>query len=139
MRVLRQFGLAQGLLLIALLTLFSWTSEAMAYPSKSSRERGVSVNVRPVQLMPGQPAKFEVRLNTHSANLNQEMVAVSRLRDDQGRVYDPVSWQGAPPGGHHRMGVLEFPTLKGNPKKVSLIIWDIAKVPERIFEWQMEL
>jgi hypothetical protein len=130
--------MAQGLALVALLTVLGWVSEANAYSSITSREKGVTVDVRPVQLTPGQSAKFQVRLNTHSGNLGQDLAAISTLRDDQGRNYQPANWQGSPPGGHHRRGVLEFPALEGGLRSVTLVISDIAGVPKRIFEWNIE-
>jgi hypothetical protein len=77
-------------------------------------------------------------MSTHSVDLGEDMAVVSTLRDDQGREYRPVSWNGDGPGGHHRSGVLEFPALEGSPKSVTLVIRDIAKVPERVFGWDLE-
>jgi hypothetical protein len=138
MRILRPFSLLLVLFLATLTTLLGLASDASAYDTKSNRENSVRVKVRPVKLAPGEPAKFEVRMNTHSIDLSQDMVAVTICRDDQGREYLPVSWQGSPPGGHHRQGILEFPALEGNPDRVTLIIKNIANVPERTFEWKLE-
>ncbi len=88
--------------------------------------------------MPGKPAKFEVRMNTHSVTLNNDLVAACTLKDDRGREYQPTNWQGSPPGGHHRKGILEFPELNGNTGKITLVIREVANVPERTFEWSVE-
>lgn len=112
--------------------------EANAYERISNRENRVWVDVVPVQLESGKSAKFEIRMNTHSGDLGQDMVSVSSLKDDSGRKYRPVEWQGSPPGGHHRTGVLEFPILNGNAKSVTLVIRDVASVSERIFKWDLE-
>ena len=85
----------------------------------------------------GKPVKFEVRMNTHSVSLDQNIVDISILKDDLGQEYLPVNWNGSPAGGHHRSGVLEFLLLKGNPSSVTLVIQNIANVPERIFKWEM--
>lgn len=138
MKVLQRFGLKQGLILVASLALLASAIGANAYESKSSRENGVRVDVRPVSLSVGEPAKFEVRLNTHSVDLSYDMVAISMLTDDTGRNYRPIHWDGPAPGGHHRRGVLEFPTLEGNPKSVALMVRGIAGVPERMFEWDLK-
>jgi hypothetical protein len=111
---------------------------AGAYEMRSNREKRVRVDVKPVQLTPGQPAKFEVRMNTHSETLGEDMVAVSSLKDNLGRVYQAIAWQGSGPGGHHREGVLEFPTLEDNPESITLIIRKVANVSERTFEWSVE-
>jgi hypothetical protein len=109
-----------------------------AYETKSNRENRVRVDVKPIQLTPGRPAKFEVRMNTHSADLGQDMVAVSNLKDNLGREYMASGWQGSPPGGHHRKGVLEFPDLAENSESITLVIREIDDVPERTFNWRIE-
>jgi hypothetical protein len=138
MKILKHFAWTQGVVLIALLVVAGWLSNANAYESITSRANNVTVDVVPVQLASGKPAKFEVRMNTHSVPLEQDLVVVSTLKDDLGGNYKPVKWEGSPPGGHHRRGVLEFPVLKGSPKSVKLVIREVAGVPERIFEWKIE-
>jgi len=76
-------------------------------------------------------------MNTHSADLGQDMVAVCILKDNNGREYKPTAWQGSPPGGHHRKGVLEFPNLADNSESITLVIRAIDNVPERIFNWRI--
>ena len=111
--------------------------DASAYETRSNRENQVRVDVKPVQLAPGQPARFEVRMNTHSEALEEDMVAVSSLKDNAGRVYQATTWEGSEPGGHHRKGVLEFPKLENNTESITLTIRKVAKVPERTFEWSV--
>ena len=110
---------------------------AAGYERQSSRENMVRVDVLPIALVSGKPVKFEVRMNTHSVSLDQNIVGISILKDDLGREYLPVNWNGSPASGHHRSGVLEFPLLKGNPGSVTLIIQNIANVPERTFRWKI--
>ncbi len=112
--------------------------EAWAYKRISSRKNSVNVDVVPVQLAPGQQVKFDVRMSTHSVELSQDMVAVSLLKDSNGQEYRPENWKGSPAGGHHRSGTLEFPAIKGNPGSVTLIIENIANVPERVFTWKVK-
>ena len=108
-----------------------------AFERQSSQENKVRVDVVPIALVLGKPVKFEVRMNTHSVSLDQNIVDISILKDDLGQEYLPVNWNGSPAGGHHRSGVLEFLLLKGNPSSVTLVIQNIANVPERIFKWEM--
>jgi hypothetical protein len=138
MKSLRSLSLLPMLCIFALITMIALPTDVRAYETKSNRENRVRVEVRPVNLTPGEPARFEVRMNTHSVNLGHDMVAVSFCKDDQGREYRPLSWQGSPSGGHHRSGILEFPALEGNPNRVTLVIKNIANVPERTFEWKLE-
>jgi len=110
---------------------------ALAYEGRSSNEKGVRVNVDPVALSLGQSAVFAIRLNTHSVPLEQDLAAVSELRDDQGRTYKPLRWEGSQPGGHHRSGKLIFPEIDGPVGALTLVIRDIGGI-ERTFEWQLE-
>lgn len=125
-------------IVISLALVFILISSAYAYRSVTNRENAVTVDVQPEQLAKGQPVNFAVSMNTHSVPLAENMVAISELKDDTGKTYQPVNWKGFPPGGHHRRGTLEFPKLEGNPKKVILIIRNVSNIPERIFQWDIE-
>jgi hypothetical protein len=130
--------IAQFVLLVTMVSLATLTADASAYKAQSNSQNRVRVDVRPVQLSPGKPAKFEIRMNTHSGDLSQDMVVVSTLKDSSGREYQPTGWNGSPPGGHHRSGVLEFPELEDAAQSITLVIREIADVPERVFNWSIE-
>ena len=134
-RIYGIFGLA-ALVIVAVTV--GLAVDAGAYEMRSNRENRVRVDVKPIQLTPGQSAKFEVRMNTHSETLGEDMVSVSYLKDNAGRAYQATAWQGSVPGGHHRKGVLEFPKLEDNTDSITLIIKGIANVPERVFMWPVE-
>ena len=134
-RIYRIFGPATLVIVVMALGL---AVDAGAYEMRSNGENRVRVDVKPVQLVPGQTAKFEVRMNSHSETLGEDMVAISSLKDSAGRLYQATAWQGSEPGGHHRKGVLEFPELGNNTESITLIIRKVAKVPERTFEWSVE-
>jgi hypothetical protein len=124
--------------LVIILFLVDLAADASAYQAQSNDQNRVRIDVRPVQLLPGQPAKFEIRINTHSGDLSQDLVAVSTLKDNSGREYRPTKWNGSPPGGHHRSGVLEFPKLGNGAQSITLVIREVANVPERVFNWSIE-
>lgn len=138
MIMLRQFNAYHIIALTMLIMIFGFFTVSHAYETQSNNKGRVMVNVRPVQLAAGQPAKFEVRMNTHSVTLDHDLVAACTLRDDRGREYQPTGWDGSPSGGHHRKGILEFPELKGDTEKITLVIRQVSNVPERIFEWSVE-
>ena len=138
MKMDRQYAIYVIVMLLMVAVTMGLTAEAGAYETKSNRENRVRVDVKPVQLAPGQPARFEVRMNTHSEPLEEDMVAVSTLKDNTGRQYQATAWEGSDPGGHHRTGVLAFPKLEDNTESITLIIRQVAKVPERTFEWSMK-
>lgn len=108
------------------------------YESKSDDQGAVTVEVRPIDLSPNsQVWKFEVTLNTHSVELDDDLVAQSVLVDDLGKVYRPLSWEGDPPGGHHREGVLTFQPITPLPFRLELHIRNVGTINNRIFTWQM--
>lgn len=78
---------------------------------------------------------FTVSLNTHSEELDMDLVEVSQLLDDQGKSYKAISWEGAPPGGHHREGVLKFNPVSPKPQLIELKIKNIGGILERNFKW----
>src|SRR3989344_8666261 len=52
--------------------------------------------------------EFEVTLDSHSVELNEDLMQTYILTDNRGQEYKPLFWKGNPPGGHHREGVLAF-------------------------------
>ncbi len=138
MRSFRHLKISDFGSLVITLFLINLTFDASAYQARSDDQNRVRVDVRPVQLLPGKPAKFEIRMNTHSGNLSQDLVAVCTLKDNNGREYRPTGWNGSPPGGHHRSGVLEFPEVADAAQSITLVIREVANVPERVFNWSIE-
>ena len=114
-----------------------WATSVSAYERQSSNKNSVRVDVVPIELNSGKPAKFKIRMNTHSVALDFDMAAISILKDDQGREYQPLNWKGSSPGGHHRSGVLEFSAINAGSKSITLHIKNIAGVPERVFKWKI--
>jgi hypothetical protein len=85
------------------------SSAAPALATRSSDEAGVRVVVTPKAL--GRDVtvwEFNVVMDTHTKPLNDNLAQAAVLVDEAGRRYVPVAWQGDPPGGHHRKGVLQF-------------------------------
>lgn len=103
--------------------------------TKESNEGPVTVAVTPQSLGTSATWDFAISLNTHSEELSQDLVAVSELVDDQGNSYKPLSWEGAPPGGHHREGVLNFEPILPKPKFVEIKIKNVGGIKERSFKW----
>jgi hypothetical protein len=124
------------LLLLAIVPAMATSS--FAYEAQTNNANGVFVTVTPKNLAQYQAAEFDVSLNTHSVDLSQDLTAVAELSDDQGHRYLPSRWEGTPPGSHHRKGTLIFPNLQTPVKSVTLIIHDVAQVPERTFSWQVK-
>ena len=68
-------------------TAIGMAGSVWAYEHQSNSANSVHVDVVPIQLTSGKLAKFEIRMNTHSVQLNYDMTAASLLKDDQGREY----------------------------------------------------
>lgn len=81
-------------------------------------------------------ARFQMTLNTHSANLDSfDAKTSSVLRDETGKEYQPskVENKGS---GHHRELVVIFPKPGG--KKLELLVKDVAGVKEWSFRWDLQ-
>ena len=73
---------------------------------------------------------FEIKVTAHM-DYNDDFKNNSYLRDSSGKIYQPLSYEGA--GGHHASGTLRFPKIES--RTFELVIKDIAGVNERIFKW----
>ncbi len=105
------------------------------WETKTEEQANVTVVVTPIDLsLNSKEWKFDVGMNTHSVELDQDMTKISVLVDDQGKEYKPTAWEG-PVGGHHREGVLIFNQITPTPKAIKLKISGISDVV-RNFSWQ---
>ncbi len=95
------------------------------------------VSVTPVSLPDSGNWQFAVQFNTHVTPITQDIAAVSVLSDGKGHEEKPVAWQGDPPGGHHRKGVLLFKPMNPRPDSITLKIRQVGSVPERAFTWKL--
>ncbi len=113
-------------------------SNGGTFPSKSNEGGSVTVDVTPTVLEVGKPLAFQVKMDTHSVDLSDDMVKISLVRDDTGKEYAPTAWEGGGPGGHHREGTLKFAALSTKPKYIELVIKGLAQAPERVFRWDLQ-
>ncbi len=103
--------------------------------SQTNSEGPVAVEVTPNLF--GQAWTFKITLTTHSGSLDEDMTKVATLTDEKGNSYTPSSWQGSPPGGHHREGDLIFPPITPKPKSITLKVATIGGIAERNFLWNL--
>ena len=112
---------------------------APALAARTSDEAGIKVIVTPKALGPDAKVwEFTVVMDTHTKPLDDNLVQIAVLVDGAGRSYVPVAWQGDPPGGHHRKGVLQFSAPAEMPKSVELQIKGVGGVATRTFRWEVE-
>ena len=107
------------------------------WESKIDDQASVTVTVTPIILsVESEEWKFDVVMDTHSVELDQDMTKVAILTDDSGKEYGPVRWEGALAGGHHREGILFFVPITPYPQHLKLNIKDVGGV-QRLFSWTL--
>lgn len=88
-----------------------------------------------VSVTPTGPWAFKISLDTHSVELNEDIVQITELIDDKGTAHKPLAWKGDTGDSHHKSGVLEFRPISPSPQKIKLIIKGVGGIAKRIFEW----
>lgn len=79
---------------------------------------------------------FEVAMNTHSVDLSFDLKQLAMLKTDTGAEITPSAYQRG--SGHHVTSKLSFPADKlAGAKTLTLIVKDVAGVPERTFTWDL--
>ncbi len=108
------------------------------YVPQTSNERSIKVTVVP-QNIAAEAATwdFEVTMETHTRDLSDDLTKSSALLAD-GQQYLPLSWEGAPPGGHHRKGILRFKAIAPRPRSMELQIRLGGDTSPRSFKWVLK-
>jgi hypothetical protein len=121
------------LILLTAIAVCHPAAAADSLPTQTSSQAGVTLVVTPRNLSSA-GWEFEIALNTHSQDLKDDLLRSAVLISD-GRKMIPVAWQGDPPGGHHRKGVLRFDPPAGIPARVELRIQRPGEPDPRVFRW----
>jgi hypothetical protein len=138
MKKLKTTIAASGLGLL-LFTVAGVVQSLAADPALTRTHSGGGVTAKLTYLNPQvtEDARFEISLDTHSVDLDSyDLKALSSLRDDAGKVYQPTKVENKG-RGHHRQLVLVFPKTAPESKRLELVIKDIAGVKERSFVWDL--
>jgi hypothetical protein len=127
--------------LIALLSVLAaalpaTSAAADALPAQSSSAAGVTVKATPRSLS-GPVWEFELTFDTHSQALNDDPAKSARLHA-AGASASPLAWQGDPPGGHHRNGVLRFKAFTPKPAALELRLQRAGESSPRVFRWPLK-
>ena len=107
--------------------------------SKENEGGNVTVTVTQKVLEIGKNPVFEIEFETHSVDLAFDVTKQSSLVDNKGNIFSQSTWNGSPPGGHHRSGILSFNNSLAQTNNVELIIKNIAGVTERKYKWNLSL
>ena len=112
-------------------------TQAAEAAAQTSNQDGVKITVEPRGFPRGAKTwDFAITLETHTQPLEDDLVRATTLLAD-GRTCRPLGWDGAPPGGHHRKGVLRFEAATPLPQAVELQIRRPGEERPRIFRWQL--
>jgi hypothetical protein len=89
---------------------------------------------------PGAGATFDVKLDTHSVDLDALDLSNAVLRNDRGENLAARPWT-SPKGGHHREGVLTFDgeaaSFFAGAKWIELGLVGVGDIRERTFRWEI--
>jgi hypothetical protein len=107
-----------------------------SWPAVATTEAAVTVKVTPRRLE-GATWEFDVVLDTHAQDLADDLAQAAVLVAADGSVIRPLEWKGAPPGGHHRAGVLRFKAPEPVPSVVVLRIARPGESQPRVFQWKL--
>lgn len=104
--------------------------------TKTDDQGQVNIKITPNDLSAqSKEWRFNVVMDTHSVELDQDMTKNSILIDNNGNEYMPSRWEGGT-GGHHREGVLIFAPLNTTLEFIELKILGVGGVI-RNFNWQL--
>ena len=105
-------------------------------PAQSSSAAGVTVKATP-RALAGPVWEFELVFDTHTQDLKDDPAKAASLHAG-GASAAPLSWQGDPPGGHHREGVLRFKAITPTPAALELRLQRAGESSPRVFRWQLK-
>ena len=132
----KTFALSAGLLLGGLVMIGEGGAANSALTQTHS---GGGVTVKATYLNPRgmEDARFQVVLDTHSVALDgYDLKALSLLRDENGKIYQPIKAENKG-SGHHRQITIVFPKVAPETKKLELVLTGIAGVKERSLRWDL--
>jgi hypothetical protein len=127
----------RNFVLLAAIAFWSGASSAQGLPPQTSNQSAVTVKVTPRNLQ-GAVWEFDVVFDTHSQELNDDLLKNAVLVGADDTQASPIAWQGDPPGGHHRKGVLRFNALKPVPSTVVLLISRPGEPKPRSLHWELK-
>lgn len=117
----------------------SRTVSAAELAPQTSSDRGVTVRAKPVDVAPAAKSwTFEIVLSTHSTELSDDLQRTATLAGPGGAAHGAAAWDGDPPGGHHRKGVLRFAPITPQPDVLELRIQRPAESAPRTFRWTLK-
>lgn len=102
---------------------------------RQTSEGAITVDVEPKSLTRNYNSVFEITFTAHSGDPSYDPLNTAKLIDDQGSLYQAVSWDGDT-SGHHAAGTLKFSKLSKSANKITLILPNIDN-KDRKFTWNL--
>lgn len=102
-------------------------------PEKVVRDNRVVFSVKPEM---DKNIRVYITMNTHSVNLDFDMMKAGYLMDGEGNKVKPVSWTGDRAGGHHRSGYLLFEYRDINT--IHFIMKASDRFSKHNFKWEIQ-
>jgi hypothetical protein len=107
---------------------------------RTQRNDGVQVTVEVTWDGPDAGTVFDVKLDTHSVDLDGLDLSDAELTNDRGESLVAAPWE-APKGGHHREGRLTFggdaAAFLAETRWIELTIDGVGAAPERVLRWEV--
>lgn len=117
----------------------SLEASAAALAQQTSSDRGVTVRATPRDISSTAKVwEFDIVLETHTQNLTDDLKTGAVLVVGGGAKQAPLSWEGDPPGGHHRKGVLRYAAVSPLPDAFELRIQRPDEPAPRNFRWTLK-
>ena len=126
--------IALKLALVSALALSAGIAAAEGFPVSTSSQYGVIIKITP-RTLTGTAWEFDVVFDTHSQDLKDDLLKSATLVAGSVAPSLPVGWQGDPPGGHHRKGVLRFNAVAPFTGSIELRIARPGEPAARSFRW----
>ena len=113
-------------------------TSADASTTRSSSDRGVTIKVTLKSLGSiDNRWEFIVVLDTHSADISDDLAQSATLTTNDGRTLKPLGWAATAADGHHREGVLAFDKPAPLPSAIELRIKRKGESVPRLFRWNL--
>ncbi len=116
----------------------TWASAVAGAAQTTQRSEGGQVTVEATWNGATVEPAFDVKLDTHSVDLDALDLSNSVLRNDRGETLAARPWAAAT-GGHHREGSLAFTgdasSFFNDAKWIELTFNGIGDIPERALRW----
>lgn len=110
------------------------TELSNSYEEQVGETASVTVMVKPTDISEDS-CYFEVTLQTHSIDLDMDILKSVILLGDNAEEILPDIWEGDAPDGHHRTGILTFQKVNSVQDEIRLQVKDVGEVSLREFNW----